>query len=102
MMTPFEQNSFTSYEGARQAGRALGELLSGAPSAQEEKRRADSVVLLRTLHPDYEQILADPAFRRWVNDSPARQELLSKAHTQFDVSAANTLFGAWKQLRITQ
>ena len=97
MMTSFEQNRFISMEGAAQAGRGLGEVLralSGTPSAEE-----NAIERLRALHPDYEQILADQSFRRWVNDSPTRQELLVKANSQYDVAAADMLFSAWKQLR---
>lgn len=103
MMDPFEQSAFTAYEGSTQAGRGLGEVLRAliGNGPTEEERRA-AVVLLRALHPDHEQILADPSFRRWVADSPARRELLVKAHTQFDVSAAHALFSAWKQQRGAQ
>lgn len=97
MMTPSEQLSFTSMEASRMAGRGLGQAASaliGGSSAEQ-----GAAARLRALHPDYEEILADPAFRRWVNESPTRREMLLKANAEYDVSAADMVFSAWKQLR---
>jgi hypothetical protein len=99
MMTSFEAANFAAMEASERAGRGLGEVLralSGARTAEEER---SALARLRALHPDYEQILADPAFRRWIADSTNRQELLQKAHTEFDVEAADMLFVAWKRVR---
>ncbi len=100
MMTPSEQLQFTSMEGAAQAGRGLGEALRALIGTRSTEENA--AARLRALHPDFEQILADQSFRRWVNDSPTRRELLAKAHSQYDVAAADMLFSAWKQLRATK
>ena len=97
MMTPFEQNQFSAMEGARMAGRGLGEAIRGAVGGRSPHEEA--VARLRALHPDYQEIVADPAFRRWVNASPTRREMMAKAHAEYDVDAADMLFNAWKQLR---
>lgn len=100
MMNGIEQSHFAAMEGSAMAGRGLAEALralSAAPSAQEQ-----AVAHLRALHPDYEQIMADPSFRRWVADSSTRQELLAKANAQYDVAAADMLFSTWKQMRARQ
>lgn len=97
MMDPFEQNKFIAMESSQMAGRGLGHAIAAV--AGSSSQHEDAIARLRALHPDYEQIVADPSFRRWVNESPTRKEMLAKAHAEYDVAAADMLFSTWKRLR---
>jgi len=55
--------------------------------------------LLRAKHPDFEAVLSDPGFKEWVTSSPVRQKLLADANYNFDVEAADELFGTFKELK---
>lgn len=60
---------------------------------QEAKRAFDEA------HPDATEILASETFRDWVVKSPNRQQMLLRAHKQFDFGAANDLFDTFKELQ---
>jgi hypothetical protein len=49
-------------------------------------------------HPDAGDVLQDPGFAEWVMKSQVRQALLRRADQQWDVMAADELFGTWKEL----
>lgn len=51
------------------------------------------------LHPDVPQIMADPQFRKWVDASPVRRNLLLRAHKQYDLTAGNEIFSLWKEIK---
>ena len=51
---------------------------------------------LTTKHPDYVEIVKDPAFGQWVNGSKVRVELLQRAD-KFDFDAADELLSFWKE-----
>jgi len=50
-------------------------------------------------HPDAEQILGDPEFRKWVEASNVRRGLLQRAHLHYDFDAGDEVFGTWKALK---
>jgi hypothetical protein len=50
-------------------------------------------------HPDSQEILADPDFRKWVAASPVRKQLLLRANNQFDFDAGDEVFSTWKALK---
>ena len=50
-------------------------------------------------HPDAMDIVQDPKFRDWVNQSTIRQQLLQRADANFDFDSGNELLGTWKELK---
>lgn len=62
--------------------------------AQKEAKQA-----LEAKHSDYKQLLEDDSFKSWVSQSPVRQKLLTSAHLNFDVDAADELFSTFKELK---
>lgn len=63
------------------------------------RRQAENTAVFNAQHPDAAEILADPDFREWVGASKVRQALLASAHKQFNVDAANEVFGNWKAIK---
>lgn len=51
---------------------------------------------LEKMHPDYMQIVSDPKFQEWVQDSPIRTQLYVSAHN-YDLNAAVELIGTYKE-----
>lgn len=74
---------------------ALGQTAAdtAASRAQAAKEQFDRA------HPDAQEILGDVEFREWVGKSKVRQELLQRAHSKFDFSAGDEVFGTWKALK---
>lgn len=68
-----------------------------AKRSYEEAKRTQ---LLR-LHPDVEQIVADPAFKEWVAEKPYRQKLFERADSG-DVEAADELLSMYKERKTQQ
>ena len=64
---------------------------------QIQQNQAKQVLLEK--HPDVAEIVQDQAFVNWVQGSPIRKELLTRADQQFDSAAADELFSNWKQLK---
>lgn len=62
-------------------------------------QRAAALQQVQSMHPDMNQIVADPEFIQWVGNSPVRQNLLKQADQEYDVSAAHELFSTFKELR---
>jgi hypothetical protein len=50
-------------------------------------------------HPDYTQVITDPEFATWVNESPVRQRLYLAADKQFDYDSAHELLSNFKALK---
>ena len=53
---------------------------------------------LEAKHPDMEQILADPAFGEWIQESSSRTARLQRAHVNGDVGEADDILSTWKAL----
>jgi len=51
---------------------------------------------LNELHPDYQQIIQDASFQRWVFESPVRKQLFLQADREYDFEAANELLNWYK------
>ncbi len=51
---------------------------------------------LNELHPDYQQIVQDASFQRWVFESPVRKQLFLQADRDYDFEAANELLNWYK------
>ena len=51
---------------------------------------------LQSAHPDYLEVVGDPKFQEWVQESPIRTELYVSAHN-YDLNSAMELIGNWKE-----
>lgn len=85
---------------AEMAGRGLAEAIGGALGHESEaQRRQGAQSRFNAAHPDARQILADPAFRRWIQASRERTLALQRANEEYDFETADVLFSTWKALR---
>jgi len=50
---------------------------------------------LETAHPDYLEVVGDPKFQEWVQESPIRTQLYVNAHN-YDINSAMEIIGHWK------
>ena len=60
-----------------------------------KQRQSEVLTLLSQKHPDYMQVIEDPAFSEWVKGSNVRIELLQRADS-YDFDAADELLNFWK------
>jgi len=51
---------------------------------------------LQQEHPDYLEVVQDPKFQEWVQQSPIRTQLYVSAHN-YDINSARELLGTWKE-----
>ena len=51
---------------------------------------------LEAAHPDYLEVVQDPKFQEWVQESPIRTQLYVSAHN-YDYNSAMELVGNWKE-----
>ena len=51
---------------------------------------------LKAAHPDYLEVVGNPKFQEWVQESPIRTELYVSAHN-YDLNSAMELIGNWKE-----
>jgi len=70
-----------------------------AEMAVTEMNRSKALQTLQSKHPDFGDIVQDPAFQQWVQASKVRSELLVRADKAFDIDAADELFSTWKDRR---
>lgn len=61
-----------------------------------QMRQAETVNLLKQNHPDYMQVVEDPAFQNWVASSKIRTRLFAEAHA-YDYDSADELLSTWKE-----
>jgi type II secretory pathway component GspD/PulD (secretin) len=54
---------------------------------------------LKQKHEDVDTLIQDKEFQEWVTASPTRTKLLTQAHKDLDVDAADELFSTFKELR---
>jgi hypothetical protein len=74
---------------------AVRELTARAQRESREKATAE----FGKAHPDARELLRDREFQAWVKASPIRQQLLARAHTQYDTAAADHIFSTYKALK---
>jgi hypothetical protein len=67
-----------------------------AEMAALQMRQAETINLLKQSHPDYMQVVEDPAFQNWVAASKIRTRLFAEAHA-YDFDSANELLSTWKE-----
>lgn len=48
-------------------------------------------------HSDYEEVLKEEDFQKWVGSSPVRQRLFAQANSNYDFEAADEIFGQYKE-----
>lgn len=65
-------------------------------TAAAMQAQASKAALERT-HPDYAQVVSDPAFAEWVKASRIRMELFARADRNYDFESANELISTWKE-----
>lgn len=58
--------------------------------------KQEALSKIKEAHSDYEKIVGDTDFQEWVNSSPIRRELWTRADANMDYNSANELFGGWK------
>jgi hypothetical protein len=62
-----------------------------------EMAKKESIAALQSAHPDMKEILADEAFKQWVQKSEIRTALYQDADQNYNYKAANELFDLWKE-----
>jgi len=63
------------------------------------RQRTQAYEKFNQLHPDAEQVMADPEFRAWIEKSPTRHAMLVHADRDFNIALGNELFSTWKELK---
>lgn len=62
-----------------------------------EMKQAKALQELQSRHPDFQEVVADPAFQNWVAASKVRAELFVRADRSFDYDAGDELLSLWKE-----
>jgi len=68
-----------------------------ARQAAQNMQRTASVQQLQAKHPDMAQVLQNPKFQEWVQESPVRQELFQRADQGYELNAADELISTFKE-----
>jgi hypothetical protein len=68
-----------------------------AEESAAQMQRISAVTELQAKHPDLPDVLADPTFMEWVQESPFRQRLFVQADKQYSAEAADELVSTWKE-----
>lgn len=63
----------------------------------EKFNQASNLATLQRKYPKMETHLNDVKFQEWVDGSEYRKALFSKANTQYDLGAADEMFGMWEE-----
>jgi hypothetical protein len=85
--------------------KAVNKAVESHPAVVQAQQAATQMARMQTAnrlaqsHPDYTQVIADPEFASWVNESPVRQRLYVAADKQFDFDSANELLSNFKALK---
>ena len=67
-----------------------------AENARIMKQQAMAATL-RAKHPDYQDVVKDEAFQKWVGDSKVRSNLFLQADRDYDFDCADELLSTWKE-----
>jgi hypothetical protein len=68
-----------------------------AEQASAAMKQQAAMATLKAKHPDYQEVLGDPAFSEWIQGSKVRMELYSRADRAYDVDSADELLSTWKE-----
>lgn len=71
--------------------------LKQAEEVTKHMKQAQTLAELQAKHPDFQQIVTDPAFGEWVSGSKIRLQLFQQADQAYDVDAADELLSTWKE-----
>ena len=71
--------------------------LKEAETISAEMKKAKAMAELQNKHPDFQQIVTDPAFGEWVSGSKVRLQLFQQADQGYDMDAADELLSIWKE-----
>lgn len=80
---------------------AVAKMLESHPSVKQSRETAvrlaqqETIAKLNANHPDFKEIVGDPAFGEWVGKSKVRTDMLRKADA-YDYDSADELFSLWK------
>jgi len=83
--------------------RAIAKAIENHPEIQQsrqsraEMQRTAAIATLQTKHPDLPEILGDPSFMEWVQQSPTRTRLYAEADKSFNADSADELVSTWKE-----
>lgn len=83
--------------------RAVQQAIENHPKLREaeqttgEMKKAKALAELQSLHPDYGEVIGDPAFGEWVAKSKVRLKLFEQADQGYDTDAADELISTWKE-----
>ena len=84
---------------------SVNKLVENHPAIKEAKeaklsaKQQAAMTSLQRRHPDMQELFADEKFLAWIGDSPYRVRALREANDNFDVDAADEIFGTWKELQ---
>lgn len=68
-----------------------------AEQASAAMKQQAAMATLKAKHPDYQEVLGDPAFSEWVQASKIRMELYNRADRGYDADSADELLSTWKE-----
>ena len=68
-----------------------------AKELTQQQKQAAALAQLQAAHPDYQQVVQDPSFGKWVSGDKELSAMFIRADQHFDYSAANSLLNLWKQ-----
>jgi hypothetical protein len=71
--------------------------LKQAEAVAAQLRQSEALSRLKTVHPDFDQIVTNQAFQEWVGKSKFRTNLLQQADKNYDFDAADELLTSWKE-----
>jgi hypothetical protein len=83
--------------------KAMAKAIANSPEMREAKelsanlKRQEALALLKSEHPDLNEIVQDANFNEWIGKSKVRQELYTRADKSFDYDAATELLTTWKE-----
>lgn len=85
--------------------KAVEKAIESHPKIKEAERLSQEMQQQRAMqelsarHPDFQEVVADPAFQNWVAASRVRAELFVRADRSFDYEAGDELLSIWKERR---
>ena len=83
--------------------RAVEKAIENHPKIREAEKLSSEMAAakafneLKARHPDFQEVVADPAFQNWVAASKVRAELFVRADRSFDYDAGDELLSIWKE-----
>lgn len=81
----------------------IKKILDSHPSVKQSQELAvqlkqqETLARIKAQHPDFGNIIQDPAFAEWIGKSKVRQKLLNEADKNYDFDSADELLTLWKE-----